>query len=233
MPTTEFGVALDGRTLGRTHRPSGCSSGSSSTSRHRFRLVLEDLRELPDSPLGDRRRAAALPDLGLGRAVSPRSGALSDPGRAGTGCRGCSARGPLPGTSDGLRARANATDRDLLITALIRAGGARAAAPGAPGRPAARRDDRARGRAASAGDRARAARRSTCRRSAGSRTTWSRRRFGSTGSRSRRCAARTSRSSSPASAAPRAARTRSQLTLAEYEAISAAGDRSPLRRPTP
>ena len=158
---------------------------------------------------GDRRRAAALSDLGRGRAVGRtirRSFSFRTPASRKPAC---SARGPLPGTSDG---RARPRERDRARPAdhrPLRARGPRAAAPGAPGRPAARRDDRTGGRAASRRRSSVARAAPISRRCAGSRTTWSRRRCGSTGSRSCRSCCPTSRSRSPASAAPPAARTRS------------------------
>jgi hypothetical protein len=84
-------------------------------SRHRFRLVLEDLRDLPSSP-------AVVVE---GPQLFPTSVAavLRDPGHAlflipelGEQRERLLARGPILGTSDGLRARLNATERDLMIT---------------------------------------------------------------------------------------------------------------------
>ena len=87
-------------------------------SRHRFRLVLEDLAALPDSPLAvvegpqllPTSVAAVLrsPDQALFLLLHPdeqRARLLARPG--------------IPGTSDPVQARVNATERDLMITQLI------------------------------------------------------------------------------------------------------------------
>jgi hypothetical protein len=83
-------------------------------SRHRFRLVLEDLRALPDEPacivegpqLFPTSVSAVLrtPDQAL--FLAPVASEMEDRLRG---------RGPMEGTSDGARARENAVARDLLI----------------------------------------------------------------------------------------------------------------------
>jgi hypothetical protein len=114
MPGTEFrSLSMDERWVHAT--PERMLDWFLNTSRHRFRLVLEDLRALPDSPLA----------VVEGPQLFPTSVAsvLRDPGHAlffipdldGQRER-LLARGPIPGTSDGLRARTNATERDLMIT---------------------------------------------------------------------------------------------------------------------
>ena len=113
MPTTEFGsLSMDERWV--DSEPPRMLEWFLTTSRHRFRLVLEDLAALPDAPgavvegpqlfptsvaavLRDRRQALFL---------------LPDPDHM---RRRLEERGPLPGTSDPVRARANAIARDLLI----------------------------------------------------------------------------------------------------------------------
>ena len=113
MPRTEFAtLSMDERWVDA--EPERMLEWFLTTSRHRFRLVLEDLASLPDAPgavvegpqlfppsvaavLRDERQALFL----LPQADDMRQRLLE--------------RGPLPGTSDPERARANATDRDLLI----------------------------------------------------------------------------------------------------------------------
>jgi hypothetical protein len=113
MPVTEFStLSMDERWVDA--EPGQMLEWFLVTSRHRFRLVLEDLAALPDAPgvvvegpqlfppsvaavLRDRRQALFL----LPRADDMRRRLLD--------------RGPLPGTSDPGQARANATERDLLI----------------------------------------------------------------------------------------------------------------------
>jgi hypothetical protein len=113
MPRTEFGsLTMDERWVLAT--PEEMLGWFVTTSRHRFRLVLEDLRELHDEPtvivegpqLFPTNVAAVLraPDQAL--FVLPDPAAMEER---------LLARGPMPKTSDGVRARANATARDLLI----------------------------------------------------------------------------------------------------------------------
>ena len=87
-------------------------------SRHRFRLVLEDLRELPDEPACIVEGPQLFPT-----SVSAVLGApdqalflLPEPGEMEVRLR---ERGPLEGTSDGARARENTVARDLRISALF------------------------------------------------------------------------------------------------------------------
>ena len=115
MPTTEFGViSMDERWVHAS--PERMLEWFVSTSRHRFRLVLEDLRELPDSPSVIVEGPQLFP-TSVAAVLSDREHALFLIPDAGEQEARLLGRGPLPGTSDGLRARANATERDLMITA--------------------------------------------------------------------------------------------------------------------
>jgi hypothetical protein len=116
MPRSEFAsLSMDERWVDAT--PAQMLDWFVSTSRHRFRLVLEDLRGLPDAPgavvegpqLFPTSVAAVLrrPDQALFLLPDP------DEQRA-----RLLARGPLPKTSDGTKARANATERDLMVTGI-------------------------------------------------------------------------------------------------------------------
>ncbi len=89
-----------------------------TTSRHRFRLVLEDLRQLPDSPAAIVEGPQLFPTSVSAVIARPDQALFLVPGRALQEAR-LLERGPMPGTSDGLRARANATERDLLISDRI------------------------------------------------------------------------------------------------------------------
>jgi hypothetical protein len=115
MPATEFAMlSMDERWVHA--EPGRMLEWFASTSRHRFRLVLEDLRELPGSPSVIVEGPQLFP-TSVAAVLSNRDQALfllPDPVEQRARLL---ARGPLPGTSDGLRARANATERDLLITA--------------------------------------------------------------------------------------------------------------------
>jgi hypothetical protein len=83
-------------------------------SRHRFRLVLEDLRALPDEPacivegpqLFPTSVSAVLRTPEQALFLAPVASEMEDRLRG---------RGPMEGTSDGARARENAVARDLLI----------------------------------------------------------------------------------------------------------------------
>jgi hypothetical protein len=117
MPSTELASrSMDERWLEPS--PQRMLDWFVSHSRHRFRLVLEDLAALPDSPLAvvegpqllPTSVAAVLrsPDQALFLLLHPdeqRARLLARPG--------------IPGTSDPLQARVNATERDLMITQLI------------------------------------------------------------------------------------------------------------------
>jgi hypothetical protein len=113
MPSTEFrSLSLDDRWVHAT--PAQMLDWFVTISRHRFRLVLEDLRELPDSPAAVVEGPQLFP-TSVAAVLRSRDQALflvPDPAEQ---RERLLARGPIPGTSDGLRARANATERDVLI----------------------------------------------------------------------------------------------------------------------
>jgi hypothetical protein len=115
MPTTEFAVlSMDERWVHAS--PERMLEWFVSTSRHRFRLVLEDLRDLPDSPSVIVEGPQLFP-TSVAAVLSDHDQALFLIPDAGEQRARLLGRGPLPGTSDGLQARANATERDLMITA--------------------------------------------------------------------------------------------------------------------
>jgi 2-phosphoglycerate kinase len=113
MPTTEFSsLTMDERWVHPS--PERMLEWFVTTSRHRFRLVLEDLRDLPGEPaaivegpqLFPTSVAAVLrqPDQAL--FLLPEPDELRER---------LYARGPMEATSDGVRARENAVARDILI----------------------------------------------------------------------------------------------------------------------
>jgi hypothetical protein len=113
MPDTEFrSLSMDERWVQAT--PAQMLDWFLTTSRHRFRLVLEDLRELPDSPLAVVEGPQLFPTSVAAVLRSPDHALFLVPDLDEQRAR-LLARGPIPGTSDGLRARANATERDLMI----------------------------------------------------------------------------------------------------------------------
>jgi hypothetical protein len=115
MPTTEFGMlSMDERWVHAT--PERMLEWFVTTSRHRFRLVLEDLRALPDTPTAIVEGPQLFPTSVSAVLTAPDQALFLIPDRAAQEAR-LLARGPMPGTSDGVRARANATARDLLISA--------------------------------------------------------------------------------------------------------------------
>jgi hypothetical protein len=117
MPTTEFSsLSLDERWVDPD--PERMLEWFVTTSRHRFRLVLEDLRDLPDTPLAIVEGPQLFP-TSVSAVLSAHDQALFlIPDQSAQEAR-LLARGPMPGTSDGLRARANVTERDLMISAQI------------------------------------------------------------------------------------------------------------------
>ena len=113
MPATEFGsLTMDERWVRPS--PDRMLEWFVTTSRHRFRLVLEDLRALPGEPaaivegpqLFPTSVAAVLRDPQQALFLQPELGRLEARLRA---------RGPMPATSDGVAAREKAVARDLLI----------------------------------------------------------------------------------------------------------------------
>ncbi|HVC88399.1 MAG TPA: hypothetical protein VNC40_13385 [Gaiellaceae bacterium] len=118
LPDTEFArLSPDDRWLAA--KPDQMLAWVLNGSRHRFRLVLEDLRALADAPLALVEGAELFPT-----SVSAVLGAadqalflVPDPEQQ---RERLLALGPISGTSDGERARVNATEGDLLITARYR-----------------------------------------------------------------------------------------------------------------
>jgi hypothetical protein len=117
MPATEFGsLTMDERWVHAT--PERMLGWFVTSSRHRFRLVLEDLRELPDEPaaivegpqLFPTSVSAVLRDPAHALFLLPDPDELAERRRA---------RGPMQGTSDGDRAKQNVVARDLLIAAAF------------------------------------------------------------------------------------------------------------------
>ena len=155
MPTTEFGsLSLDERWVEAT--PQRMLEWFVTTSRHRFRLVLEDLRGLPDSPLAIVEGPQLLPTSVSAVLAAPDRALFLIPEPAEQEAR-LLARGPMPGTSDGVLARANATARDLLISARFAREARELRLTALPADRPTRWADRARCRALSLGDRARPA----------------------------------------------------------------------------
>jgi hypothetical protein len=114
MPNTEFGsLSLDERWVDAT--PSRMLDWFVTTSRHRFRLVLEDLRDLPPTPAVVVEGPQLFPTSVAAVLREPRQALFLIPDLDEQRDR-LLARGPMLGTSDGVRARANATERDLMIT---------------------------------------------------------------------------------------------------------------------
>ena len=114
MPKSEFrALSMDERWVDAT--PQRMLDWFVTTSRHRFRLVLEDLRELPESPLVVVEGPQLLPTT-VSAVLREPDQALFLVSELDEQRKRLLARGPILGTSDGLRARANATERDLMIT---------------------------------------------------------------------------------------------------------------------
>ena len=230
MPTTEFGsLSLDERWVEAT--PQRMLEWFVTTSRHRFRLVLEDLRELPDAPLAIVEGPQLLPTSVSAVLTAPDRALFLIPERAEQEAR-LLARGPMPGTSDGALARANATARDLLISARFarEAGELRLTALPAD-RPLAELIELAADHFRPAIERGpRAADLAALRRFENDVDATQVRLY-------RESLAPIALPDEPLALACECGASgcadEIALTLAEYEAISAAGDRSPLRRPTP
>jgi hypothetical protein len=114
MPETEFrALSMDERWVDAT--PRQMLDWFVTTSRHRFRLVLEDLAALPPSPVAIVEGSQLLP-TSVSAVLRQADQALFLIPNLDEQRERLLARGPILGTSDGLRARANATERDLLIT---------------------------------------------------------------------------------------------------------------------
>lgn len=87
-------------------------------SRHRFRLVLEDLRALPDEPAAIVEGPQLFPTNVSAVLGAPEQALFLQPDLDELAAR-LRARGPLRATSDGVRARENAVARDLLIAKMF------------------------------------------------------------------------------------------------------------------
>lgn len=113
MPPTEFSsLTMDERWV--RPEPQRMLGWFVTTSRHRFRLVLEDLRELPDEPACIVEGPQLFPTNVSAVLGAPEQALflLPDVDELRERLR---ARGPMLGTSDGARARENAVARDVLI----------------------------------------------------------------------------------------------------------------------
>jgi hypothetical protein len=116
MPATEFGsLTLDERWV--EAEPARMLDWYVTTSRHRFRLVLEDLRSLPAVPGAVVEGPQLFPTSVAAVLRSPDQALFLLPLPAEQRER-LLARGPMPNVSDGIAARRKATERDLMITAL-------------------------------------------------------------------------------------------------------------------
>jgi hypothetical protein len=116
MPATEFGsLTLDERWV--EAEPARMLDWFVTTSRHRFRLVLEDLRSLPAVPGAVVEGPQLFPTSVAAVLRSPDQALFLLPLPAEQRER-LLARGPMPNVSDGAAARRKATERDLMITAL-------------------------------------------------------------------------------------------------------------------
>ena len=116
MPATEFGsLTLDERWV--EAEPARMLDWYVTTSRHRFRLVLEDLRSLPAVPGAVVEGPQLFPTSVAAVLRSPDQALFLLPLPAEQRER-LLARGPMPNVSDGAAARRKATERDLMITAL-------------------------------------------------------------------------------------------------------------------
>ena len=117
MPSTEFAsLSMDERWV--ESPPRRMLDWFVSHSRHRFRLVLEDLAALPDSPLAIVEGSQLLPTSVSAVLRSPDHALFLVSDLAEQRAR-LLARSGIPGTSDPARARLNATERDLMLTQLI------------------------------------------------------------------------------------------------------------------
>jgi hypothetical protein len=117
MPPTEFAsLTMDERWVHAT--PNRMLEWFVTHSRHRFRLLLEDLRALPDEPAAIVEGPQLFPRFVAAVLGRPGQALFLQPGPDAIRER-LLARGPMAATSDGARARENATARDLLIAQLF------------------------------------------------------------------------------------------------------------------
>ena len=118
MPPTEFAsLTMDERWVHAT--PEQMLEWFVTHSRHRFRLLLEDLRALPDEPAAIVEGPQLFPRFVAAVLGSSDQALFLQPDLAECGKR-LLARGPMEATSDGVRARENATARDVLIASSSR-----------------------------------------------------------------------------------------------------------------
>ena len=117
MPPTEFSsLSMDERWVHPT--PERMLGWFVTTSRHRFRLMLEDLRELPDEPACIVEGPQLFPTSVSAVLRAPDQALFLMPDLDAMRER-LLARGPMLATSDGARARVNAVARDVLIAQTI------------------------------------------------------------------------------------------------------------------
>lgn len=117
LPPTEFSsLTMDERWVDATpERMLGWFVGH---SRHRFRLVLEDLRALPGEPAAVVEGPQLFPTSVSAVLGAPDQALFLQPDLEEMAER-LRGRGPLRATSDGARARENAVARDLLIATTL------------------------------------------------------------------------------------------------------------------
>lgn len=117
MPSTEFAsLTMDERWV--LPEPEQMLRWFVIHSRHRFRLVLEDLRALPGEPGCVVEGPALLPTIVSAALRAPDQALFLMPDLDEMQER-LRARGPIEGTSDGALARENAVARDVLIARTI------------------------------------------------------------------------------------------------------------------
>jgi hypothetical protein len=117
MPATEFAsLTMDERWVHAG--PDQMLEWFVTHSRHRFRLVLEDIRALPEEPAAIVEGPQLFPRFVAAVLGSPDQALFLRPDLDGMRER-LLARGPMAATSDGVRARQNATARDVLIAELF------------------------------------------------------------------------------------------------------------------
>ena len=117
MPETEFAsLTMDERWVHA--EPERMLEWFVTHSRHRFRLILEDVRALPDVPAVIVEGPQLLPRFVAAVISSSDQALFLQPDLDGMRER-LLARGPMAATSDGVRARENATARDVLIAKLF------------------------------------------------------------------------------------------------------------------
>lgn len=117
MPPTAFAsLSMDERWVHAT--PEQMLGWFVTTSRHRFRLVLEDIRALPDRPAVVVEGPQLFPTSVSAVLGAPDQALFLIPAESEMKER-LRQRGPIEGTSDGARARENAVARDQMIRATF------------------------------------------------------------------------------------------------------------------